>query len=181
MGGDRLSQWRGYKADIAIGFDPIALDNVCAEFWQNRRKVRIREVTYVESRATQFSDDLIDYTVSNHSISMVGDEGFDVGYARMWSLFSTMIKHIGFQEEFEWRVIIYDYSGHLGPSFRVRNGRLVPYIPLPLGNKLDSIVRRVRIGPVAYKDETLAAVRRLLASRDLQIEACATETPYRGG
>jgi len=179
-GGDRLSQWRGYKADIAIGFDPVQLDTVCANFWEGHREVRIRKVNYVESSATPRSNELIDNQRSGHMVTILGEEGFDVAYTRMWSRFATMMKHQGFKEEEEWRVIIYDDAGRLEPSFSVRNGRMVPYIPLPLGGKLDSVVRRLTIGPGPFKDETLAAVRKLLASHHLQIEACATETPYRG-
>jgi hypothetical protein len=181
-GGDRLSQWRGYTADIAVGFDYRKLQDVCLEFWNPQtREARLRQVNYVEFGATEHSNALIDNFLGHHSYMSIGLEPMEDAYARVLSLFATTIKHVGFQEEAEWRVILFDHRGDLEPKFRIRNGRMIPYVPLRLGDVLTPLIGKVIIGPSAYKDETLVAVRKMLASRNLsKIEACATETPYRG-
>lgn len=164
---DKLSQWRGYAAQggVSIGFDfdgavpfhvPLArktLDPVMNK--EDYRKVFVQygRVLYVDPRQGEEND--ADYyaacydAISNHAVPKDW-----VGCApdTFWEELkksAPFIKHSGFQEEEEWRLVFRNEDQSLSPCVRYhdpdRFGIRRPYIVVrpgdPMANTKSCVVR----------------------------------------
>jgi hypothetical protein len=95
---------------------------------------------------------------------------------------AARIKHAGFNEEREWRVIFQAAKDVLAPKekegrrieiVKFRDGQFgrTPYIEIPLGLAAleSSPLRRIVVGPGARKDEARRAVELLLLNRGIPV------------
>jgi hypothetical protein len=96
----------------------------------------------------------------------------------------AQVKHPGFAEEQEWRIVVgletFDDSGASGREptrFRSTPRAIVPYIELPL--ERDAIVS-IRVGPGENADTREAGVRRLLKALGSSATVTRSEVPLRG-
>ena len=171
---DQLSQWRGYPTiggGYAIGFRPSVIA-------QNRM---LRKVIYeVETQREILSGTL---TPSCDYLAASIEQNLSVDYlVKSLQLAAQMtagnvaecgfcFKHPGFREESEWRMIRLSIrqgepARRATPSFRERAGRLLPYLPVPLGGgeAAEQPIAEVVVGPTAHPELAASAARQLLAS-----------------
>ncbi|MCE4937455.1 DUF2971 domain-containing protein [Aliivibrio fischeri] len=143
---DCLSQWRAY-GKYAIEFDK--------EFLLEDVKV-IKECVYVGTGMRETVYDKVMNAVSDVSVDMSENLGcLNKSHEILNDLihFATTLKHGGFSEECESRIIFpaseSDFQNNI--QYRARGDILVPYIEVPIS--LDCI-KSITVGPV--KDQDLA-------------------------
>jgi len=187
-GGDRLSQWRGYGGGggVSIGFDPIEIEKRCSSFTTAMSHNQpfpmgfalLKQVRYIEPAGDQQSSQVIDLFIDNPNPTefesrFIQEEVF----GRRICISSAALKHMAFEEEMEWRIVILD----LPPGsvrFRTRKSMFVPYVPFDLGKGTAEwpLIRRVTVGPSPHQAETVAAIKKRLDDR-VVVEGSAI--PYR--
>jgi hypothetical protein len=202
--GDRLSQWRGYSHSsqgFSLGFDrellekQTAIDNPVVKasvveciyedtgpdvrfFQEMGRNAAFRfNNLWVSGEAVPDSYQTInpaateDYKKANHyflrALSKATAEFFTN---------AARIKHNGFREEREWRIVVQASNEALMRKgvTKIRKGPFgeTPYIEVPLDlAKLDSSpLRRVVVGPGNNKDDIKHGVQQLLEAHSLRVK-----------
>lgn len=87
------------------------------------------------------------------------------------------IKHPGFHEEREWRMVAaFEWESPKLTNFRSTPMAIVPYIEIPLPK--EAIVA-IRVGPGRHVDVREAGVRRLLRTLDCDVPVLHSEVPLR--
>jgi len=145
---DQLSQWRGYANQgngYAIGFSAQALVKFCVKV----QNCNLTHVIYDKDKFQNQLDDLLPYFHYSHSDRALRDqlEGRISG-----------LKHDGFNEEAEWRLVApLDRNNRVDPEkFRPfderidvfeRNGILVPYLDLHVLENKQLPITEIVIGP----------------------------------
>jgi hypothetical protein len=227
--GDRLSQWRGYshsEQGFSLGFDEdllrkrIELDNPHA-------KAALLRCVYGNEERTLFFKELgnaasIRFNALRASNEPVPGSFITVRpnaseeYRKLNYYFSkslsgataafftkaAQIKHIGFREECEWRVVFQarrdalfpvDKTGKHLEIVKFRDGQFgrTPFIEIPLGltEPETSPLRRIVVGPGTHKDDVKRSVELLLLSHGIQVrpdkekgvEIATSLIPYRSG
>lgn len=138
-GEDLLSQWRGYTPNCggyAIEFDERKLVNnncrlpIQSQTVGNCLYTLTDKMNVIKSAVRSFNEDY------ERDIRKFLYQSYFVGY-------SALMKHEGFSEEKEVRVIL-DVDREVKISHRFRNGIAVPYIEFSL---TDNCIKRVIIGP----------------------------------
>ena len=202
-GGDRLSQWRGYggNAGVAIGFDPIELQKRCSAFtfamshnqpFAMGRAFLLDEVRYFEPigdkqsknideqsrKIIEQSNQIIDIILDNpdptvHESRFTPEEVF----SRRIIFSSARLKHKAFQEEKEWRVVIFDLPTD-SVRFRTRRSMMIPFVPFDLGKGQPEwpLIQYVTVGPSPHQTETIEAIKKRLDDR---IMIRRSTIPYR--
>jgi hypothetical protein len=219
--GDRLSQWRGYSHSsngFSLGFDRTLLEKQI-EFNNSHAKAVLLECKYDEKEiAVAFQDmgrvaaDLFtELTVSAAPVLtgfLTAEPNPREEYKKAGSYFlqafskttakifteAARIKHRGFSEECEWRIVLQGRRDALNPAVKFRKGQfgLTPFIEIPLGLKESktSALQRVVVGPSAHKNEIKQSVELLLHKLGIQVkgtdsndgvEVATSLIPYRTG
>ena len=218
--GDRLSQWRGYASagqGFSLGFDKTLLKN-CVEINNPKAKASLEECIYNDAEKTAFFENMgraaasrfNDLKQSNAQVPSTfvtvrpdasGEYKRSAYYfldslSRATAAFFTTaarIKHVGFQEEHEWRVIFQAKKDALAPVekggkrieiVKFRDGQFgrTPYIDIPLGlaDAQTSPLRRIVVGPGRHKEDVKRFVELFLLNRGIQgIEVSTSIIPYR--
>lgn len=173
---DLLSQWRGYggrEQGVCLVFDPAAIDVAAlgkraflapVQYGLVKGKMTLREG--LRTRLLAIGDNFDDM-----------DEGQRL--AKVYDALSELIprfKHIGFDGELEWRLVVQHATLRSSVSFRPNGNVLVPYIKLPVDL---SSLKYVRIGPGADLDLTERSIALLLEARDLDVPIRRSRVPFR--
>jgi hypothetical protein len=95
------------------------------------------------------------------------------------------LKHSGFSEESEYRLINFFYNGVSAPEqiqFRAGKSGQIPYIEIPLGLRAESSpLKGIICGPSPNNEQVAAYSRIRLQQMDLpHVKVIASEIPYRG-
>lgn len=197
-----LSQWRGYteSGGVAIEFDEVAIDKLVA--------LEVQKFAYVgyKTADTEYFDiskicNLSDFRgVAGEMIwKIFNNEGLDVSHitgrtdfdaaAKKFIEAAPFVKHWGFHEELEYRIVMICYRRGKAPTdderkykeikFRQRGGLAVPYIEL--FNDIDSRlpIKSVIVGPHPLQERQEQAVQILVETKGFEIEVRRSAIPYR--
>jgi hypothetical protein len=172
--GDLLSQWRAYSqstSGYAIGIRTSVLKDLLANTpW------KLERCRYTEEDQNALLAQLV-----NRTIAMIDSHGVNL-LETFWRSFldvAPLIKHSGFKEEAEWRIL----SGRVtvnSLSFRPSASLIIPYAPLDLAARLFDVVARIRIGPQPHQELAMGATAGYLESTwRKRMHVDASVIPYR--
>jgi hypothetical protein len=173
--GDLLSQWRAYGSDhgYAIEVKADALKTAAQQI-AGYVPLSLMQVRYGRDAAT----DVVSTAMQEMSKDTnLGHWGVHAHYMalRLTALLAG-VKHPGFQEEREWRVVAAFEEDPKFVEFRSTPMAIVPYIEIPL--PMDAIVT-IRVGPGRHVDVREAGVRRLLRKVGCNAPVEHSEVPLR--
>ena len=193
-----LSQWRGYgeAGGFAIEFDEARVDELL--------KVEMERFVYAGYKSSDVSYDkyetlfsiddfkgiageMIRKIFEPRDVSTVtGRKNIDEFMPKFMSI-APFMKHSGFREEREYRVVFSCIPADRVPvgeprnpkeiKFRTRHGQIVPYIevlyqaPLP--------IKSIIVGPHALQDLQYEAVKLLLRAAEIDAKVRLSDIPYR--
>jgi len=189
--GNQLSQWRGYCPNgggVSIEFDSVELHTSMFP-----RGIITVKISYEKSYQEQVVDGLLDYLLyGNVPDAYAGAsraESANEEFAQLLSFLAPALKHPGFAEEAEWRLI---YSTQFSKLFRIMSDSvpglipspppilkteyreaprmLVPYVALPLTDEnLPLSFASVILGPSMEANLLEETVKGYLASTEVQV------------
>jgi hypothetical protein len=200
--GDRLSQWRAYGGTtqgFSLGFDQ-ALLRERVEIDNQKAKATLRQCVYEEPEKITFFEEMGRAAASRFNEQRRQDapvpDSFQTirpnaseeykksNYYFLWALSrataefftaAVRIKHEGFREEREWRVIFQAAKSVLATTVKFRDGQFgrTPYVEIPLGlaETKTSPLRRIVVGPGPRQEEAKRAVEALLKKRGIPIKS----------
>jgi hypothetical protein len=184
--GDLLSQWRGYCPDggYSISFDTQQLNAMMSQYG-----LVIGKCVYDEGLQKQLiRDHIIGY--SSPADYEAAKKDYRVTSTKSWSYrelhrqsalnrIAPLIKHPGFKEEEEWKIIkSYEGGGipHLKAllsmvaeakdriRFRGSNGMLIPYFEMELTTDTSPVnIRELIVGPTPHKKLSLLSADAIVA------------------
>jgi Protein of unknown function (DUF2971) len=175
--GDLLSQWRAYGSDhgYAIEVKADVLKAVAEQIVGYPPGTRLMRVRYGPDAAA----DVVSTAMQDLSLDTnLGHVGVHAHYmALQLTAMLAGVKHPGFQEEREWRVVAaFEEEDSKLVKFRATPMAIVPYIKVPLPK--DAIVT-IRVGPGRHVELRETGVRRLLRTVDCAAEVRHSEVPLR--
>lgn len=187
-GGDRLSQWRGYcygapGFGVGLSRNVLKMQSVA----MNGLLVVVRSCIYdtvsFEEQLNSLSQMLIE-GAHNKSSQIVAN--ITANFAFGTAVQAARLKHHGFKEEQEWRVIGIELAPGRMPMERVQfhegKSSQVPHIELPLATPEDLLTfDRITVGPSPLtRTDAIGSVHLLLQRFDAQCgEVNASEIPFR--
>jgi hypothetical protein len=171
---DLLSQWRAYArhcTGYAIEFSWGKLRN---SFPVNR----LGRVEYDEHRQKEILDQVLFYlkdansgNEAQHATSRIG-----AGFINALFVIRGFLKSPTFREEKEWRIIAFHGTDTKQELYRARNGILVPYCALPIGDADDCPITKIVIGPGMDPKAAAHSLRRFLDNVGLTSVAVEAST-----
>ncbi|MDQ6855008.1 MAG: DUF2971 domain-containing protein [Actinomycetota bacterium] len=181
--GDLLSQWRGYGTDHGYSIEVTvdALEATLSGLSTYAPATGVAQVRY----GTDAARDVVDAALRSVADFNLNHPGVKAHYKALeLNSMLARIKHPGFAEEREWRLVaafeIFDEPiGQVEDErtkFRSTPMAIVPYIELDL--PLDAIVS-IRVGPGTNVDVREAGVRRLLKALGSRAEVLQSDLPLR--
>lgn len=187
--GDLLSQWRGYGKDhgYAIEFTKEAIHDAVTAITAYGPATGLFKVQYGLDSAAGIVGSAI-RAVADFNLN---HPGVKAEYSAMTvSSMLARIKHPGFAEEQEWRLVVgqqildeaslgkFGINLHHPPAlFRPTPIAIVPYLEIPI--KRESIVS-IRVGPGDNAETRASGVRRLLKMLASEATVTYSEVPLRG-
>lgn len=148
----------------AVGFTPLGLAGLNVREMPGMQ-VKLARVEYdpdaqrtLVQRATELANDAFAYVLRETSVDDALEVATHASFIGLVALVSTM-KSTAFQEEAEWRVIVYDQQGRGSPNLRVGRYGLAHYMRLEFNR--DSAISEIVHGPKhsdASVSETQAVV-----------------------
>jgi Protein of unknown function (DUF2971) len=190
-GGDRLSQWRGYGlsgAGVSIGMD-IASIRGCRRATTPGMTVLAKRCVYDESAIDRLIADSLDSVMNLVAEIATGEPqriaNVSVSFAFAVAVRAAILKHHGFNEEKEWRLIAIELPPGKLPKgvigFHEGRSSQIPHAEIPLtfeGKQLT--VGRIVVGPSSHPKDTKRAVEMMLEKYCVQCkEVALSEIPYR--
>lgn len=174
---DNLSQWRGYGGivqGISLSFDQGRLSKRLREDKAAFFKVRYTKLSTVKKLSTALSDEIRDIADLD---DVHGEPDEKDRYEDIRNRVSALLprfKHLGFQDEKEWRYAIQRQVKPDALRFRVLDNKIVPYIevgasqePLP--------ITKARIGPGPDQELTMRSVKLFLSARGYDVPVTTSE------
>jgi hypothetical protein len=179
--GDLLSQWRGYGRDhgYAIEITKEALRDSVGGMPTYSPATGLFKVQYGLDAANEISGKAIEEMA-----------GYNLNHPGVKAHFSAMaissmlaqVKHPGFTEEEEWRLVVglevvgAPTSGPGATLFRATPMAIVPYLKIPL--RCESIVS-IRVGPGENAEVRASGIRRILTTLGSSATVTHSEVPLR--
>ncbi len=180
--GDLLSQWRAYGSDhgYAIEISVDALHSAIKAVPTYAAATGLFKVRY----GYETAETVIETAIAEVASFNGNHPGVKAHYAALAvSSMLAQVKHPGFSEEQEWRLVmgleIYDESSvtrQQPTQFRATNVAIVPYLTLPL--PLESIVS-IKVGPGKNVEVRESGTRRVLKSLGSKATVTRSEVPLR--
>jgi len=172
--GNRLSQWRGYGGaglGYSIGFRRVSI--------AQKEPVRLFKVTYQTyqpganvNKLDEAFRTILRVVERDVSRGIPADEAIAKScheMIRRASLAALRLKHDGFKEEQEWRLIAagdFENSPVSRPDFRPAARGLIPYVEVDLRDESGRLpLRKIFVGPAHNAQSSVKAVQGLLKSR----------------
>jgi Protein of unknown function (DUF2971) len=174
-GGDRLSQWRAYGggSGICLRFKKAQLHNWIVAGLSERIAI-LKPVRYISPSGDEQLHAELDEILDSFK-----DPEQNTELAADVYISAAISKHRAFDEEKEWRMLVYSWNQQL--RHRTRGPLLVPYIELDFGEALTDLVARVIVGPVPHREQVAVATKGMLEANGFtSTEVRCSETPYRG-
>jgi hypothetical protein len=180
---DVLSQWRSYggtEQNVSIVFDRSRLQTMLAS-----SEALLYPVVYGKLKAPgQVTEHLL-----MHLNELLADEMAGRNYSaaermnRAHNIVCNLLpqfKHLGFQEEREWRFVIQQPDLSDDVKFRASGNRLIPYLEVGPSRKRKLPIRAVRVGPGRDQALTKESIELFLRSRGYQaVRVQLSDVPYR--
>jgi hypothetical protein len=166
--GDLLSQWRAYSSNggCAIGFHPNELQDRIKE-----QGFYLAPCVYEPTEQEQVMSELLDHVCAAFEVNVSSHttdedkfvEQHATEFAQQFVSLAPIIKHVGFHEEAEWRMI----SQPIAKSqlkFRSDKSMLKPYFEFRLVPKDNTSLRlsEIIVGPTPHRRLAVAAVNMLI-------------------
>lgn len=175
--GDLLSQWRAYGSDhgYAIEVNADALKAAVQQIAGYPPENSLMQVRYGrEAAADVVSTAMRDLSEDTN----LGHPGVHAHYmALRLTAMLAGVKHPGFQEEREWRIVAaFEYEAAELVKFRSTPMAIVPYVEVPLPK--EAFVA-IRVGPGQHVDVREAGLRRLLSMVGCEAPVLHSEVPLR--
>jgi hypothetical protein len=188
---DQLSQWRGYSLGapapaLAIGFDPVKLAEVAAGLshgWKIEQC--IYHLADQEAAAAPIVEAILSEWPGQDVRTDARRECIRNAVFRKWDEYlhlAPRLKHEGFQEEREVRLVSMPVSDNKLWRFRRSPTLIVPYVEFPLthaGATLDSLIREIVVGPNPHSKVIAVAVGQMCHSRGIRAAVRGSNIPYR--
>lgn len=189
--GDQLSQWRGYglgEGGIAIGFNS---QKMVAS--QSRWNGLLVPVLYTDTEQQTLTRNLLDSLVAEYKATLVSRPiadrathltDFLTVIAAKATLPSAMIKHHGFAEEKEWR-LIHPILSMFELGFQPKSTHLSPTVELAIGAKRDGKpdllpITDIWFGPGRYQEHALHSCKAFLERHEYAgVRLHKSRTPFR--
>jgi hypothetical protein len=181
---DLLSQWRAYTprdGGFAVGFKTEALITASAR--------RAFKCEYDEERQRGLLADLfgkalelLKKRVGEGSSPSSAQRVVVLQFSEAFLTLGAILKHPGFKEEAEWRLIVHDSPvGQTVPQFRIGRGGFVPYLDLPLALQgHQASIDEVVVGPAPHQSLAVRATEAFLRARGTSgISVRPSKIPYR--
>ena len=174
--GDLLSQWRGYAPNhgYSIEFDHQTLDAAaqavdCIELGELRR------IEYGPGAIAQLATFAAD-GVSSDNLNHPGVHGYH--HALQLAANAASVKHEGFAEEREWRLVLVQYAHNDATQilFRPTPIAVVPYMRVPID---PAAICSIRVGPGDKTGIRAEGISRLLAAHGSAATVTASTVPLR--
>jgi hypothetical protein len=180
---DLLSQWRGYGGNlqgISITFDYSKLAKLVAPpFKASLSPVVYGKLKTKEQINLQLSEKLDDLEEAAPARGLNETEK----KIRTFDIVSRLLpqfKHIGFQDEREWRIVVQHKTLRSEVQFRASGNVVVPYINLDLAQGEDLLpIKYIRIGPGKEQELTKRSIELYLESKGYEIDVRLSAIPYR--
>jgi len=186
--GDLLSQWRGYCP--ASGGYSLGLPGRHLRRQASAHGCRLAKCVYDPGDQERLLREAVDPFVALLPVAEIptADAEFQ-HFAELWlppllqrvAQVAPLVKHEGFSEEREWRLIWTHDDTDLSLQFRPARGMFVPYVAVPIavdGQPMPSF--DVVVGPMPHQQLALDSLTGYLLSRDLNWEMLHTSRiPYR--
>lgn len=177
---DLLSQWRGYggqKQGVGLTFDIEGLRAILTG-----KSSYLTPVSYgVNPAKRAIKEGLRDHLngIAAELLSGLGDiEKADEAFRALCKLIPRF-KHIGFEPESEWRIVVQQDTVRDTVQYRAAGNVIVPYITVGTeGGKLP--IKAVKIGPGSDMELTAKSVRQFLRAKgygDIPVEI--SRVPFR--
>ncbi|UVO54777.1 DUF2971 domain-containing protein [Sphingomonas sp. SUN039] len=178
---DNLSQWRGYggtEQGVSITFGRASLAG----------RLKSDEAKFLRVSYSKYSTVNKVHSALEEQLSAIADLDDLVGsltaaekYDELRSRVSALLprfKHIGFQDEREWRFVIQRKVDPSALQFRVSKNKIVPFIVV--GSSSERLpITAVRIGPGPDQLLTAKSVQAFLAARGYDVPVRTSEVPFR--
>ena len=174
--GDLLSQWRAYGSDhgYAIEFGVAGLRQVAEDWSSSPSAATLVQVQYGDS-APQVVQDAMQGMVDDPNIDYYMEDAPTVALHLKAALAS--IKHPGFREEREWRLVVgLEHYGGRKVRFRSTPMAIVPYVEVPFARDM---IQSIRIGPGQHVDTREVGIDRLLRHMGCEVPVLRSEVPLR--
>jgi hypothetical protein len=203
--GDRLSQWRGYSHSgqgFSLGFDKVLLEKQI-ELDNPGAKAGVVECIYEDAEKLSFFQEMGRNACARFNERWLqGSEAVPPGFTTInpapteeyikasfyfvkslseatAQFFTTAarLKHSGFREECEWRIVLQARRDALVRSrfLKFRQGQFgqTPFVEIPLGLTAadTSPLRRIVVGPGSHKEDIKRWVELLLGTRGIRVRA----------
>jgi|SRR5579862_6291573 len=178
---DLLSQWRGYggsEQGISIVFDTNKLVDSLSK---GHFKASLFPVIYGQLDAKSeikyaLTEKVAEFEASE---SDADDDRVEIAQSFLSELL-PQFKHIGFQEEQEWRIVVQHKTIRSSVHFRAKTNVLIPYLKLRIGENGQIPIKYIRIGPGREQELTRKSVELYLSSKSYNnVEIRVSSVPYR--
>lgn len=179
--GDLLSQWRGYAHSMgyAIGFDKISLQKMLGS------ELILSPCIYDHHQQKEVLVDLIK-GISSDYVNEIGQLFSNDAVNKYVNIFvqrfleiAPTIKHPGFEEEKEWRIITKPINS-MNENWKVRSGKysLIPYYEISI-EQLPIV--EIIVAPTPHHELAMQAVCDALESNkfDTKIRILPSKIPFR--
>jgi hypothetical protein len=174
--GDLLSQWRAYGSDhgYAIEIEADALPDAAQRLPMLGAAADLVQVRYGERAAADVVEGALRKVWGDTNLGHYGVHAHFMAL-QLTAMLAT-IKHPGFQEEREWRLVAALEGEEERVQFRATPMAIVPYVEVPLPR---DAIRSIRVGPGRHVDVRANGVRRLLASIGSDADVLVSTVPLR--
>jgi Protein of unknown function (DUF2971) len=182
--GDLLSQWRGYSGasgGVCLGISSAAL-KICVE----RSTGQLAPCVYRADEQHRCLSETIAAAIGRFSqFDEPNEPTTDSQVALLVAdllVCAPLFKHIGFEEEAEWRLVVTVNAGSSDYDFRVGRSMLMPFKKIGLrADQWGGELQRVTVGPCPHPDHIVRSVNGLVGkfSGACSCEVTTSKTPYR--
>lgn len=151
---DQLSQWRGYAQNgkgLAIGFYKKILETLNSI---HEHDIKFGKVIY--NNTEEYVRNIVKDNIAKFEYK--GVEHVALELSTNYRLKFPFVKNSSFEEEKEWRAIVWTLVGHYNTpgsekiafsklKYRTSNDKLIPYIEMDFEKIKQKIIRKIFIGP----------------------------------
>lgn len=186
---DQLSQWRAYArhGGYGIAFDGEALSSIA-----HVHQCRLVKCIYQDDQKIEIIKEFVCAKMGEVSCVETDCDVLAVIAANAFLEIAAMMKHQGFSEEREWRMISVGSHRHIGNiQYRSTSKYLVPYVEISLEGSLTHRSEdhreylglcEVLVGPAPEPELSWRSCMQILLDRNVYFEQVSPSgTPYRAG
>jgi len=178
---DNLSQWRGYGGTVqgvSVTFDRTKLAARLKPDKAAFFRVRYSKHSTVSKFTSALTSELKDIAELDEIIGTSSDKVRYQDLQRRISALLPRFKHLGFEDEKEWRFAIQRKIAPEALCFRPSSNKLVPYIEIGKSKELLPITG-IRIGPGLDQELTAQSIRVFMSVSGYDVPVKVSDVPFR--